>query len=289
MYADLHLREAARPEGRRLVPHGHVLLQLLPGPDDDQPAVRRACSAGRRAAPESPVTQREMDLAASIQVVTEEIMLPDGPARPRQTGMKNLCLAGGVALNCVGNGRILREGPFENLWIQPAAGDAGGALGAALFVWHQLLDRPRTVNGDRQPERLAARAGVHRRADRDRASIAAAPAITGSTTRRLSSASCGLLVDEKVVGWFQGRMEFGPRALGSRSILGDARSREHAVGDEPEDQVPRIVPAVRALGAAGARGRLLRDATRASRARTCCSWPMSARRSAWMMPGSARA
>ena len=112
--------------------------------------------------PESPITQREMDIAASIQKVTEDVMLKAARHVHAQTGSRNLCLAGGVALNCVGNGRILREGPFENIWIQPAAGDAGGALGAALYVWYQLLDQPRTRRALRRRDaRLAARTGVH--------------------------------------------------------------------------------------------------------------------------------
>ena len=124
------------------------------------------------------------------------------------------------------NGRILREGPFEDIWIQPAAGDAGGALGAALFVWHQLLDKPRAADGrDSQKGSLLGPA-LRRRARSRRFSIGSAPGITASTTRRCCERVARLIADEKVVGWFQGRMEFGPRALGSRSILGDARSRK---------------------------------------------------------------
>jgi len=176
--------------------------------------------------PESPLTQREMDLAASIQAVTEEAMLRATRHVRQQTGMKNLVLAGGVALNCVANGRILREVPFENVWIQPAAGDAGGALGAALFVWYQLLDNERQVDGR----------------DKQRASLLG-PAYTEEQIRRFLDArdaryhdyddeqalieKVAELIDEgKVIGWFQGHMEFGPRALGSRSIIGDARSDE---------------------------------------------------------------
>jgi carbamoyltransferase len=175
--------------------------------------------------PESPLEQRHMDIAASIQVVTEEIMLRMARHVHRQTGMRNLCLAGGVALNCVGNGRILREGPFENLWIQPAAGDAGGALGTALFIWHQLLDKPRKANpADSQQGSLLG----PRYSD---AEIRTFLESRGVRFHHLAddAALCDyvsdLLVQEKVVGWFQGRMEFGPRALGSRSIIGDARSR----------------------------------------------------------------
>ncbi|NIP23124.1 MAG: hypothetical protein GWN67_05670 [Phycisphaerae bacterium] len=175
---------------------------------------------------ESPLTQREMDIAASIQAVTEEVTLRAAKHVHDQTGMKNLTLGGGVALNCVGNGRILREGPFENIWIQPAAGDAGGALGAALFVWYQLLDNERKTNG----------------LDKQRASLLG-PAYSDEQIRRfLDSVNARYhcytdqqqwidkVVDsinqEKVIGWFQGRMEFGPRALGNRSIIGDARSKK---------------------------------------------------------------
>lgn len=176
-------------------------------------------------APESPVTQREMDLAASIQAVTEEIMLRTARHVHRLTGMKHLVMAGGVALNCVGNGRILREGPFEQIWIQPAAGDAGGALGAALFLWHQLLEHPRAPHG-RDAQRgsfLGPAFSDAQIADTLRRSGAAFD--TCSSDAELVDQVARLLAEEKVVGWFQGRMEFGPRALGARSILGDARSR----------------------------------------------------------------
>jgi carbamoyltransferase len=174
---------------------------------------------------ESRLTQREMDLAASIQAVTEEVMLRTARHVHRQTGMKNLVLAGGVALNCVGNGRILREGPFENLWIQPAAGDAGGALGTALFIWHQLLQKPRQPSGrDAQQGSFLGPAYSDKQIE---ASLRKANAVfeTAVDEARLLDKVAGLLAQEQVVGWFQGRMEFGPRALGSRSILGDARSR----------------------------------------------------------------
>jgi carbamoyltransferase len=176
-------------------------------------------------APESEITQRDMDLAASVQAVTEEIVLRMARHLHAETGQSNLVLAGGVALNCVANGRVLREGPFENVWIQPAAGDAGGALGAALFTWHQLLDNPREAcrpdaqhgsllgpefSDDQIATLLEEKQAVATRYDSD---------------ERLCDAVADLSADEKVVGWFQGRMEFGPRALGGRSILGDARSR----------------------------------------------------------------
>ena len=174
--------------------------------------------------PESPLTGREMDLAASIQVVTEEILLRMATHVHRATGMKKLCLAGGVALNCVANGRLLREGPFEDLWIQPAAGDAGGALGVAMFIWHQLLDRPRTVTpGDRQHGSLLgpefSDGEVRQYFDRVGAKYREFP-----DEDELCAAVAKLISSEQVIGWFQGRMEFGPRALGARSIVGDARS-----------------------------------------------------------------
>jgi len=176
--------------------------------------------------PESQLTQREMDIAASIQDVTEEIMLRSARHAHDVTGCDNLVLAGGVALNCVGNGRILRESPFENMWIQPAAGDAGGALGAALFVWYQLLGKPRDPGGE----------------DMQSASLLG-PSYTAAETQRcldalgakykryeredeLIETIAELIATENVVGHMGGRMEFGPRALGNRSILGDARSTQ---------------------------------------------------------------
>jgi carbamoyltransferase len=175
-------------------------------------------------APESDLTQRHMDLAASIQAVTEEAMLRIGRDLHERTGMRNLVLAGGVALNCVANGRLLREGPFDSIWIQPAAGDAGGALGAALFVWHQLMDRPRTADpGDSQKGSFLGPRFGPEEVRRFLASV-------GDPGRRFDDESelyehvAELLADEKIVGWFRGRMEFGPRALGARSILGDPRS-----------------------------------------------------------------
>jgi carbamoyltransferase len=173
--------------------------------------------------PESPVTQRDMDLAASIQLVTEEIIRRMVRHLHRETGMRNLCLAGGVALNCVANGRILHEGPFSNIWIQPAAGDAGGALGAALLVWHQLLDKPRDCpSADRQQGSLL---GPRYRNDQIRAFLDGVGArYHFLDENQLLDSVATLLSEGKVVGRFQGRMEFGPRALGNRSILGDARS-----------------------------------------------------------------
>ncbi len=176
-------------------------------------------------ASESALEQRHMDIAASIQYVTEEIMLRTTRHLHHKTGLANLCLAGGVALNCVGNGRIQREGPFDNIWIQPAAGDAGGALGVALFIWHQLLDKPRAVNcWDSQHGSLLGPRFEERQIRRHLADVGARYHHFADD-RELCDYVSDLLVNEKVVGWFQGRMEFGPRALGCRSILGDPRSR----------------------------------------------------------------
>jgi len=175
--------------------------------------------------PEQPPTQREMDIARSIQAVTEEVILRLARTVHQELGTEYLCLAGGVALNCVANGRILREGPYKDIWIQPAAGDAGGALGAALSVWHEYLEKPRHANG----------------ADNMRGSYLG-PCFTNEAIRRyldkikapyeqiddarLMPRLAEILAAENVIGWFQGRMEFGPRALGGRSIIGDARSRK---------------------------------------------------------------
>jgi carbamoyltransferase len=174
--------------------------------------------------PETRLGQKEMDLARSVQEVCEEVMLRMCRTAHKETGSKNLCLAGGVALNCVGNGRILREGPFENIWIQPAAGDAGGSLGVAQLIWHRHLEKPRTVTpgrdamkgaylgpgfSDEETEtRLKKLGAVYEKLDR------------AELNRRVASA----MADGKIIGWFNGRMEFGPRALGHRSILGDARN-----------------------------------------------------------------
>jgi carbamoyltransferase len=174
--------------------------------------------------PESPITEREMDIAASIQKVTEDVMLKAARHVHAQTGLRNLCLAGGVALNCVANGRIQREGPFEKIWVQPASGDAGGALGAALHVWHQLLDEPRRPQaGDSMNGSLLGPAAT---ATDLKSFLAAKDAryTEYPDEASLCDAVAELMAREHVVGWFQGRMEFGPRALGARSIIGDARS-----------------------------------------------------------------
>ncbi|HTO54080.1 MAG TPA: carbamoyltransferase [Myxococcota bacterium] len=174
--------------------------------------------------PESPVTRREMDIARSIQVVTEEIVLRMARTARQLTGKRNLCLAGGVALNCVANGRLLREKIFDELWIQPAAGDAGGAVGAALAIWHNQLENPRRADGVHDGM-SGAQLGPEFSADQIREYLDA----HGYPYRELSDADWAPAVaravaDENVVGLFQGRMEFGPRALGNRSIIADPRS-----------------------------------------------------------------
>ena len=177
-------------------------------------------------AAESPITQREMDIAASIQVITEEIVLRCARTAHGLTGSKHLCLAGGVALNCVANGRVLREGPFDRIWIQPAAGDAGGALGIASLIWYQLLDNERNpVEHDRQHGSLLGPRYTDEevRALFDREGVRYQ---TFDDDESLCKAVAQRLADGKIVGWFQGRMEFGPRALGARSILGDPRKPE---------------------------------------------------------------
>ncbi|HTW88708.1 MAG TPA: carbamoyltransferase [Candidatus Binataceae bacterium] len=173
--------------------------------------------------PESRLTQREMDLAASVQKVTEEVMLRLARTVHRELGVEYLCMAGGVALNCVANGRILRESPFRDIWIQPAAGDAGGAIGAALATWYQYHGKPRAVReGD-------AMRGAYLGPSFSSAEVEAALEGAGARYEKLdegamSSRVAELLASENVVGWFQGRMEFGPRALGARSIIGDPRN-----------------------------------------------------------------
>ncbi len=174
--------------------------------------------------PESPISQRHMDLAASVQAVCEEVMLRVARHVHATTGLRNLCLAGGVALNCVGNGRVLREGPFERLWIQPAAGDAGGAIGAALLVWHHALENSRTPD----PEDSLRGAQLGPRVSTDDV-VAYLESINAPFTRFgqesiLCDEIAQLLDEGCVLGLVQGRMEFGPRALGNRSIIGDARS-----------------------------------------------------------------
>jgi len=184
-----------------------------------------ALFGGPPRAPESEISQREMDIARSIQVVTEEVVLKIARSVHKELGTEYLCLAGGVALNCVSNGRILREGPFKDIWIQPAAGDAGGALGAALSVWYEYLDNSRSASaGD---DMQGAYLGPRNPPEDIKAyldSIGASYEELDDTV--LMPRLAEILGDENVVGWFQGRMEFGPRSLGGRSIIGDPRSQK---------------------------------------------------------------
>lgn len=171
--------------------------------------------------------EKEMDLAASIQAVTEEVVLRLTRALAKETGAKNLCLAGGVALNCVANGKVLRDGAFENIWIQPAAGDAGGALGAALCAYHHFQDQPRQSHGDQADHMKGAFLGPEFTDDDIQTRLTAAGAkFETFDEATVIEKTAQALVDNKAIGWFQGRMEFGPRALGGRSILGDPRSPE---------------------------------------------------------------
>ncbi len=177
-------------------------------------------------APETLITQKEMDLAASIQVICEEVVLRAAAHARRLTGCQNLVMAGGVALNCVANGRLSREGEFQSIWIQPAAGDAGGALGAALLIWHQVLENSRTVQlPDAQKGSLL---GPRFRTEDIQLFLDSVGAVYDcvANEKELVDTVANLLDQGKVIGWFQNRMEFGPRALGSRSIIGDARSPE---------------------------------------------------------------
>jgi carbamoyltransferase len=198
---------------------------------------------GPRREPDAPVTQREMDLARSVQEITEEVMLRMAKTARSETGSRKLCLAGGVALNCVGNGRLLREGPFDDIWIQPAAGDAGGALGVAYALWHRYLGKPRVsaeASGTWQPR--ASGGGDHTPpayadamqgsllgpaySDGDIAAWLQTNHVEGEQIdrRALPARIAELIAAGNVIGLFQGRMEFGPRALGCRSIIADARS-----------------------------------------------------------------
>ncbi|WP_029013108.1 carbamoyltransferase family protein [Niveispirillum irakense] len=179
-----------------------------------------------RAGGDEPLEPFHMDLAASVQAVTEEVVLRLTRSLARQTGLPNLCLAGGVALNCVANGKVLRDGAFRNVWVQPAAGDAGGALGAALAAWHHHLDRPRIVDASAQD----GMAGAYLGPSFDDEECAKRLTLAGARFERavdeatLMARTADALAEGQAVGWFQGRMEFGPRALGNRSILGDPRS-----------------------------------------------------------------
>ncbi len=172
---------------------------------------------------DEPLTQRHMDLAASVQAVTEEVVLRLTRAIRHETGIRNLCLAGGVALNCVANGKVLRDGQFDGLWIQPAAGDAGGALGAALAIHHIHLDQGRMATG-KDAMRGSYLGPSFAQDEIERRLTAVGARFTVLSDEQLLDACADALAQEKALGWFQGRMEFGPRALGNRSVLGDARS-----------------------------------------------------------------
>lgn len=218
---------------------------ITTNPTRRPPSTRRRFEqlfGGPRRMSDAPVTQREMDLARSVQEIVEEVMLRMARTAHAEVGGRNLCMAGGVALNCVGNGRLLREGPFENLWIQPAAGDAGGALGVAFAIWHRYMAPPRGSPERSGAFRLAsgqADDGLPRYADAMQGALLG-PRFTddeiGAWLRDnriaadrvdhavLPALVAQLIAEGKVIGLFQGRMEFGPRALGCRSIIADARS-----------------------------------------------------------------
>lgn len=173
--------------------------------------------------PESGLTQREMDLAASIQAVTEEVVLRLAKEIRTTTGQRNLCLAGGVALNCVANGKLMREKLFDNIWIQPASGDAGGAVGAALAAYHLMLEKPRSVPAGDSMNGAYLGPEFSQREIEERL-VKAGAVFTAEIDEALIDSVAHALIDGKAVGWMQGRMEFGPRALGGRSIIADPRS-----------------------------------------------------------------
>jgi carbamoyltransferase len=180
---------------------------------------------GPRRSEEALLTQREMDLAASIQAVTEEVVIKLARGIRKSTGLTNLCLAGGVALNCVANGKLLRENIFENIWIQPAAGDAGGAVGAALAAYYMMLGLPRKVDPALQDGMKGSYLGPeYAQPDIEQRLAAAGAKFTNHSDEEIITLTAQALADGKAVGWHQGRMEFGPRSLGGRSILADARS-----------------------------------------------------------------
>ncbi|MEA3488872.1 MAG: carbamoyltransferase [Candidatus Omnitrophota bacterium] len=173
---------------------------------------------------ESGLDQKHMDLAKSVQIVTEMAIMNMARHVYERTGSENLCMAGGVALNCVANGKILREGPFKNLWIQPASSDAGGALGAALIAWHEYLERDRKAHGVRDAQKASLLGPWFTDGEIEKYLIENDIPYEKLPSEDICRAIAGLIAEENVIGWFQGRMEFGPRALGSRSILGDPRS-----------------------------------------------------------------
>ena len=181
---------------------------------------------GKARSPETKITSKDMDLAASIQKVTEEIMLRMARYLHKVTGKENLCLAGGVALNCVGNGRILREGPFKNIWIQPASGDAGAALGAALLVWHKYLGNKRERDGKNDSQKASLLGPSYTDEYMEEFLKEQDAPYRRLAYKDIPGVTADLIAAGKVVGWFQGRLEFGPRALGARSIIGDPRDPE---------------------------------------------------------------
>ena len=174
--------------------------------------------------PETKITQLDMDLSRSVQAVTEEVMLRTSRHIHKLTGQKNLCLAGGVALNCVANGKVLREGPFENIWIQPSAGDAGGALGAALRIWYKYLGNKRSADNIHDSQKGSYLGPEYNDSYIENYLKTSNIPYAKLGRQELLKTVAGYISNEKVIGWFQGRMEFGPRALGARSIIGDARS-----------------------------------------------------------------
>ena len=211
-------RADRRRRGRQL-PARHGLLRVSLRPAHDQRHASTASSAAPRAA-EAPLEQRHKDIAASVQKVTEDVMLKMARHLHRETGLRNLCLAGGVALNCVANGRIAREGPFDDLFVQPAAGDAGGALGVAAYIQHHVFEQPR----DFVMRSAFLGPGLRERRD-PRVPRGEGRRLPGAASaRRCSPARAAAIADQEVVGWFQGRMEFGPRALGVAQHPGGRRA-----------------------------------------------------------------
>ncbi len=176
--------------------------------------------------PSDAIEQRHMDLARSIQAVTERAIMSMAGHGHGRTGCENLCLAGGVALNCVANGRILREGPFKNIWVQPASSDAGGALGAALIAWHEYLGEPRSVRQGADSQKASLLGPSFSDEEIEKYLVDNHIPYDKIPAGKVPETVSNLIAEQKVIGWFQGRMEFGPRALGARSIIGDARSRE---------------------------------------------------------------
>ena len=190
------------------------------------------------------LTQRHMDLAASIQAVTEEVVLKLTRDLKAESGTRNLCLAGGVALNCVANGKVLKDGQFDNVWVQPAAGDAGGALGAALTAYYLFQGQPRTTDGALDSMQGAYLGPEYAQSDIETRLAKAGAKFTVLNDEAVITETAQALADGQAVGWFQGRMEFGPRALGDRSVLGDARSptMPQPSGLDPQGQGRQLDP-----------------------------------------------